>query len=920
MPALKFPGFTNYLIGTSVLILAIGLSACNSGSKIDYSTQVKPILNKNCIHCHGGVKQSGGFSLLNRELAMAPTESEHPAIIPFDADKSELIKRLTHSNPEKRMPFEKDALAEKDIEILRQWINEGAEWGTHWAYVPVEEVEVPAEVLKANINGSENWGNNSIDAFIAQKMRENELSPNPEAQKEVLLRRLSFDLTGLPASDKLREAFLREENPISYEAVIDSLLATSRYGERWAAMWMDLARYADSKGFERDFSRTIWEYRDYVIRAFNQDLPYDQFVIEQIAGDLLEDPTDAQYIATGFHRNTTTNDEGGTNNEEFRTYAVINRVNTTWEALMGTTFSCTQCHGHPYDPIPHEEYYEFMAFLNNTRDHDTHPDYPWLRTFSEVEKKELTSLKKWVSEQSSADKAKEMELFLKTWQPITYSMETDSMANAALYDTKYLGFRYKGMARFRNLNLSGKDALLMRAFRIMEGSRLRIHLDEAAGPKILDVAVDKKKANGSFYQFPIEQTEGIHDLYIYYDNPRMASKPDDMAFQFDWLSFVEDFPGKGETSYSENEKRFWELMQSKADHTLIMRENPKDKTRKTHVFDRGNWLVPEQEVQPDVPSILPDFPKDAPRNRLGLAQWIVSTENPLTARTLVNRLWEQLFGQGLAETLEDLGTQGIPPTHPELLDYLAWNFMHTHNWSIKSLLKEILLSDTYRQSSVVGAQKREADPYNKYYARGSRVRLSAEQIRDQALAVSGLLSKKMYGAPVMPYQPEGVWAAPYNSQAWKMSEGEDRYRRALYTFVKRGSPYPAMETFDVANREVCSSRRIRTNTPLQALLTLNDPVYVEAAQSFAKWIESQDEASLDEKIELAYMRALGRKIPAEKLKIFSELYLASKLNYEQDAEGAKDLLGEWETEKEAHAAAMIMMANAMFNLDEFLTK
>ena len=278
MPALKFPGLTNYLIGASVLILAIGLSACNSGTKIDYSTQVKPILNKNCIHCHGGVKQSGGFSLLNRDLAMAPTESEHPAIIPFDADNSELIKRLTHSNPEKRMPFEKDALAEADIEILRQWIDEGAEWGTHWAYVPVEEVTVPKEALKADINGSEAWGNNAIDAFIARKMKEKNLTPNPEAQKEVLLRRLSFDLTGLPASDELREAFLREEDPISYEKVIDSLLASQSYGERWAAMWMDLARYADSKGFERDFSRTIWEYRDYVIRAFNQDLPYDQFV------------------------------------------------------------------------------------------------------------------------------------------------------------------------------------------------------------------------------------------------------------------------------------------------------------------------------------------------------------------------------------------------------------------------------------------------------------------------------------------------------------------------------------------------------------------------------------------------------------------------------------------------------------------
>lgn len=897
----------------------------NTGQKgIDYSTQVKPILNKNCIHCHGGVKQSGGFSLLNREQALAATDSEHPAIVPFEPENSELIKRLTDSNPERRMPFENEPLPEKDIQILTQWIAEGAEWGTHWAYKSVEKVELPHEHApqKAFLGEPEaGWGRNGIDQFILEKMKELDLSPNIAAQKHILLRRVSLDLTGLPPKQSLTHAFLAAENPISYEALVDSLLASPGYGERWAGMWMDLARYADSKGFERDFSRDIWEYRDYVIRAFNQDLPYDQFITEQLAGDLLENPTDAQYIATGFHRNTTTNDEGGTNNEEFRTHAILNRVNTTWEALMGTTFACVQCHGHPYDPIPHESYYEFMAFLNNTRDYDTHPDYPWLRKFSEVDQEELATLKAWISQVDTEEKADEITRFLKTWQPIIYSLEADSLVNAALYDTKYLGFRYKGMVRFKGVDLSDKKALLMRVQRNTDQGRLRIHLDKPSGEKVLDIALDKKLARHNFYQFPIQESKGVHDLYLFYDNPSLAANPDANGFQFDWLSFVEDFPGKGDAGYEENKDRYWKLLTQQVDHTLIMIENPADRRRKTYVFDRGNWLTHNQEVQPDVPDILPPFPEGAPRNRLGLAQWITDSQNPLTARTMVNRIWEQLFGRGLAETLEDLGTQGLPPTHPKLLDYLAWRYMHEYGWSTKKLLKEIVLSETYRQSSKVSEDVRAKDPYNTYYARGPRIRLSAEQIRDQALAISGLLSKKMYGPPVMPYQPEGIWAAPYNSQAWKMSEGEDRYRRALYTFVKRGSPYPVMETFDVGSRQVCNSRRIRTNTPLQALLTLNDPVFLEAARYLAQQMNAEQGKGPKEKIGQVYKTAFGIDISKEKLAVLTKLYEKSKQEFESQTEEAQEMIGEMEAQgKEADIAAFVLVSNALLNLDELLTK
>lgn len=908
-----------------VLIFSLFYWGNSQQKEIDYNTQVKPIFNKQCIHCHGGVKQSGGFSLLNREQALASTDSEHPAIIPFDSENSELIKRIRDSNPEQRMPFEKEPLAEEEIEILSRWIEEGAKWGTHWAYKSVEKVELPNEAApqKALLGSdADDWAGNGVDQFILAKMKELDLSPNPEAEKYTLLRRLSIDLTGLPAPKSLADSFLRTENPISYEELVDSLLASQAYGERWAGMWMDLARYADSKGFERDFSRDIWEYRDYVIRAFNKDLPYDQFITEQLAGDLLENPTDAQYIATGFHRNTTTNDEGGTNNEEFRTDAILNRVNTTWEAFMGTTFACTQCHGHPYDPIPHENYYEFMAFLNNTRDFDTHPDYPWLRKFSEVEKEELQEMKQWVSAIDTEEKAEELSLFLKTWQPIIYSLEADSLVNAALYDTKYLGFRYKGMARFKGVDLSDKKALLIRVQKNNEGGRLRIHLDKPDGKKILDAPLNKKLAREGFYSLPIQAEKDVHDVYMFYDNKSLAAKPDANGFQFDWLKFVEDFPGAGTPDYEKNEERFWKLLTAKVDHSLIMIENPPDRFRKTYVFDRGNWLTHNQEVQPDIPDILPPFPEGAPRNRKGLAQWITDTKNPLTARTMVNRVWEQIFGMGLAETLEDLGTQGLPPTHPELLDYLAWQFMHDYGWSTKKLLKEMVLSNTYKQSSKVSKSEREKDPYNKFYARGPRIRLSAEQIRDQALSISGLLSAKMHGPPVMPYQPEGIWAAPYNSQAWKVSEGEDKYRRAIYTFVKRGSPYPAMETFDVGSRQVCNSRRIRTNTPLQALLTLNDPVFLEAARYMAKQMEYGQDFDLEESIGQLYQNALGISISSKKLAVLTDLYRKSQANFRANEEEAKDLLGDIETEEKerANMAALVVVSNAMLNLDELLTK
>ena len=884
---------------------------------IDYNTQVKPILNKRCLHCHGGVKANSGLNLITRELALQEAESGQPAFIAGRPNQSEMIRRITSDDPDYRMPHEEPPLPQEEIEILTQWIEEGAKWGAHWAYNPVQAVAPPASTPVAlgsmSTSKPDTWGNNPIDQFIVEGLQEVEMQPSPRAKKEALLRRLSLDLIGLPVQEKIKKKFLNEENNFSYEILIDSLLNMPSYGEKWAGMWLDLARYADTKGFERDPNRTIWPYRDWLIRAFNQDMPYDQFITEQLAGDLLPNSTDDQLIATGFHRNTLTNDEGGTNNDEYRNVAVLDRVNTTWEALMGTTFSCVQCHGHPYDPFFHDDYYESFAFFNNTRDHDTNPDYPWLRLLSKEDKEKLKGIEQWVAKVESPERAKAIKDFIKTWQPAYYSLEVKDMMNAALYDEKYLGLRNNGSARLPNIPLTDRTRILMRAVGSVDGGTLSFHKGDLSATPIASMEVEKTEGY-QFIEIPLLTSTGNHDIYLKYENPDLQDSLK-RAILFDWFHFSPDFPGKNETGYEEQQKVYWELMEAPAPITLIQVENPADRQRTTHVFDRGNWQVHNEKVQPKVPDIFEPLPADAPRNRLGLAQWITDTSNPLTARTFVNRIWEQLFGMGLVETVEDFGSQGTYPTHPELLDWLAHTFMHEYNWSVKKLIKLIVSSATYQQSAIVSKALLEKDPYNQLYARGPRVRLSAEQIRDQALQVSGLLNPKMYGPPVMPYQPDGIWNSPYGSDRWILSEQEDLYRRAIYTFIKRTAPYPSMETFDVAPRNVCVSRRIRTNTPLQALVTLNDPVFVETAKHLA--LKMHEAGSIEVQIQKGYELAIGQPIAPTKQEVFVELYQDMLKDYQNDPTAAKVLVG---ANNSSELAALTVVANAIMNLDAFLMK
>lgn len=876
--------------------------------EVDFNTEVKPIINKKCISCHGGVKAKVGFSLLFEEEALAPNESGKPAIIPGHADESELIRRITETDPEQRMPYRHEALTKAEIKTLVAWIDQGAKWGEHWAYSPVEELPVPET--------SDDWVRNDIDRFILNKLEAEDLSPSPEADKATLLRRVSLDLIGMYPSDALAKQYLDSNNPDAYSVLVDSLMASKHFGERWAAMWLDLARYADTKGYESDYGRSMWRYRDWVIKAFNNSMPYDQFITEQMAGDLLPNPTNDQYIATGFHRSAMTNDEGGTINEEFRTSGVLDRVNTTWESLMGTTFACVQCHSHPYDPFKHDEYYQFMAYFNNTSDEDVPNDYPQLRFFNDSSQQELNGIIDWVKGQSSQERARETELFLKTKSPAIYAELADSLFDAAIGNNNWsLYFHDKSRARIPHVDLNGIDQLTYQFKMTSKQGVLSMHLDAPDGPLVKKWTVTTQPFMAVTVALP-PQT-GIHDVYFTFSHPEQ--KGPGFVLVFDWFAFNKQLPGKGSPGYANIERKYNQLLNASIPSMPVMMENPATRPRSTYVFERGAWTAKGKEVTAAVPNSLAyAMPDNAPKNRLGLSMWLTDEKNPLVSRTLVNRLWEQLFGAGIVETLEDMGTQGMPPTHRELLDHLSWKLMHDYKWSFKSLLKEMVTSATYRQQSKVSDELNEKDFFNKFYARGPRVRLSAEQLRDQHLCISGVISDKMYGPGVMPWQPEGIWHSPYNSERWNKSKGEDQYRRAVYTYWKRGAPYPSMVSFDAPQRVVCSARRIRTNTPLQALVLLNDSAYVDMARHFAKKMETEGGKEIDLQIAQGYQRMMFKPITPEKLMVLTDLYKKAIDEFVKAPEKAVEIQGD--EKGTPSSAALIVVANAMLNFDEVITK
>ncbi|MCY4673590.1 MAG: PSD1 and planctomycete cytochrome C domain-containing protein [Bacteroidetes bacterium] len=816
---------TGYILIAAAMLMFVG---CSRAPEVSFNEQIRPILNERCVNCHGGIRRQGDLSLLFRHEALAAAESGERAVVPLKPAESELLRRVSHTDPKHRMPQDDDPLTPEQIQTLHTWIAEGAQWEDHWAYVTPERPALPGVSDPA-------WPSEPLDHFILSRLDEEGLSPSPEAECPVLVRRVTLDLVGLPPKpEDVRQICV---DGGSYETYVDSLQASPTYGERWAAMWLDLARYADSKGYEKDIGRTIWRYRDWVIQALNDDLPFDQFTIEQLAGDLLPNATESQRIATAFNRNTMTNTEGGTDDEEFRVAAVIDRVNTTWEVWQGTSFACVQCHGHPYDPFTHEEYYEFFTFFNSTADRDLDSEYPTLPLF----------------EEEVADEGSELiEDIAQLEEDIIARVRSHALAEER---------------RAWETTLDQPEII----------GRVRLMLQN----EVKRVVATPEEQRGDGQQRTLD--------HIY------ASVSDDPQL---------------ERLRSEKVEKEQVLRTLNAVHTPIMQELPF--RRRTHVFERGSFLLKGEPVEPNTPNALPPMPEDAPRNRLGMARWLVSRENPLTARVTVNRFWEQLFGIGLIESLEDFGTQGLERSHPDLLDYLAVSFMEDHSWSVKSFLRSVVISSTYRQSSRVTGELEAKDPRNRLLARGARFRLSAEQIRDQALYVSGLLSPAMFGPSVMPPQPEGLWNNPYDARRWQTSQGNDRYRRGIYTYWRRTVPYPSMATFDSPSREFCVSRRIRTNTPLQALVSLNDPVFIEAAQALAqRMLDSENP------LEAGYTYAIGVAPDEKVLDTLGSLYNDAMTHYTEHDDDVTTLTGD---QGSAELAGLTVVANAILNLDQFIMK
>lgn len=947
------------LIASGSFVVATGVSAAES--TVDFAQDIRPLFNAKCTSCHGGVKRAGGLSFLLREGTMAKGKSGAVAVIPGDAWGSEMFRRVTSKDVEDRMPppDHGPALTAEEIGTLRRWISQGAPWKQHWAYERPVAAPLP-RVQKAG------WARQDMDRFVLARLEAAGLPPASEADRLAWLRRVSFDLTGLPPSQEESRAFLADASPLAHEEVTDRLLASPRFGERWASVWLDLARYADTAGYERDPNRSAWPWRDWVIAALNDDLPYSEFLTKMLAGDLLPDPTMGDRLATTFHRNTQTNTECGSDDEEFRTLAVIDRIATTWEGLMGTSFRCVQCHSHPYDPFKNEEFYRFAALFNTTRDNDSAEDFPHLAVPEQKDQwPRAEALDRELRRQRQEIYAAGMALAEKSaWQPMRASVAT-SDGNATMQSLEWDGvpevhitgvitlsalYKLEFPApgpQFTALRIDALPFDLAKAASISELGfvlsylRMEVVADGKTSEVPMVTAYDDDP--DAFYaaEATLQDDLAGWSAYPRMNRPRrvvfVAAEPVPMPpGAVVRLTLLTKAQSTGITSQMLRRSRYamsgdgvWtDLVRShvsaraqlatlrkerdaiKSVRVPVMIEQRTPQRRETHQFVRGNFLDQGAQVEPGVPEVLGGAPV---RDRLELAHWMTTPGHPLTARTEVNRLWEQLFGRGLVESVEDFGSAGQRPSHPELLDWLAVRFSTTLGWSQKKLLREITLSATYRQDAAITATLLEKDPGNRLLARGPRTRLSAEMVRDQALAVSGLLSAKIGGPPVMPPQPEGIWRTVYNGGKWVTSPGEDKHRRALYTFIRRTSGYPSFLTFDAPSREVCAVRRIVTTTPLQALVTLNDPVYIEAASALADQMTAAD-AALEGQLARGYKLATGRPASRNAIPPMLALHAQALEKFTLDPKASEMFAGP------PAKAALAVVANALLNLDAVLTK
>ncbi len=735
---------------------------------VDFNLHIRPLLSDRCFKCHGpdANQRKANLRLDIRENALAALKNDPAAhvIVPGNASGSEVFRRISSTDTSQRMPPVKSNLKlnEEEIDLIRQWIDQGAKYKKHWAFIPPKQHAVPKVE-------AESWLENDIDRFILARMEDAGMQPNDEADKERLLKRVSLDITGLPPSLELQEKFLNDDSADSFEKIVDELLSLPQYGEKMAVYWMDVARYADSHGYQDDGLRTMWPWRDWVIHAFNENYPYDQFVTWQLAGDLLPNPTKEQLLATGFNRNHKITQEGGVIQEEYRIEYVTDRTNTFGKAFLALTFECAHCHDHKYDPISQKAYYSTFAFFNQVPE--------------------------------------------------------------------------KGLVG-------------------------DIMLASLADPPKIKITTDE-------------------------------------------ISKILSFINKKDTAAVE---------------VMVMQDT--SWTRPTYILKRGAYDAHGEEVSFDLPpAILPYDTITYGANRLGLAKWLFDKKNPLTARVFVNRMWQEFFGRGLVKTSGDFGMQGEMPSHPELLDWLALDFMN-NDWNIKRLVKQIVTSSTYRQSSVVTREKLIADPENILLSRSPRIRMTAETIRDLALSSSGLLVKEIGGPSVKVYQPNGIWEQATSGRGilahYVQDHGDKLYRRGLYSFIKRTVPPPGMLVFDGSNRDQCEVKRLRTNTPLQALVLLNDPTILEASRVFAERLMKENSTS-DQKIETAFRSVIGRKPSPEELRILTLYFNEEKVKFEKSKEKAKQLIsaGEYphaDIKDIASLASLMQVVHTIYNMEEAITK
>ena len=1152
---------------------------------VDFGKEVFPVLQKRCFECHGPEKQKAQLRLDGRAAALKGGKSGSP-FVPGKSRESLLFQRVAGIGGEDQMPPKGEKLTAVQLGLIAAWIDQGASWPTnfgaelnprkHWAYVPPMPTPLP------RVQNSR-WARNPIDQLVLARLEQEGLKPSPEASRTILIRRVSLDLIGLPPSPAEVDAFLRDDRPGAYERLVDRLLASPHYGERWARPWLDMGRYADTNGYEKDDRRSNWPYRDWVIRALNRDLPFDEFTVEQVAGDLLPDATQDQKIATGFHRNTMVNTEGGTDDEEFRTAAIIDRVNTTFDVWMGTTIGCCQCHNHKYDPFTQKEYYQVFAFFNQTRDtgrsNSPELDLPNpaqaakraelkakiepLEMTLKTQTPELDALQaKWEAQAQDAWKAIEP-----SWSPLqadsleaTEGVTLEKQADGSILAggqtpdgsvytvgartsaTNITAVRVQALAdprlpkngpgRSENGNFILSEVLLqarpsqitpsaplptptLSAWRSI-GPFFAESMDDAFNksfppeneidfsksyqdgklrwverPEFTDGKVQTLTGdNAATYLFrtitaaqamPLMVSLGSDDGIqgwlngekVLSKNVARAAEPDqesvrlelkqgdnrlllkinngggDYGFYFATSGNQDDLykvkferayadvaierfeagaaiDGDGKTGWangdlsttngldheavfiaqkpfgSDQGTRLTLRLRQETEHkqhllgrfrlsfstapqdalirwsrlplaqrarvlapadkrsdkdkealaeyyrsidpgldkvreqlSELKKQEPNDvpstlvmeaidKPRTTHIFKRGSFLNPGDEVSADVPAVLHPFPGDQPRNRLSFARWLTDPANPLVGRVTMNRIWALYFGRGLVETSEDFGLQGEPPSHPQLLDWLALELVRQH-WSLKAMHRLIVTSATYRQDSRVSPDLYLKDPFNRLFARGPRFRIEAELVRDNALAISGLLNSKIGGASVFPFQPEGVWSNPYSEDKWSVNTNGDQFRRGLYTFWRRTAPYAAFLAFDAPSREVCCERRPRTNTPLQALVTLNDPAYVVAAEALARRLMTEGGSDDAERLSYAFKCCVARPpTPAEQRQLL-DLFRSVRRRLETEPARANSLVSGSlpatpKVRNPSELAAWTVVANVLLNLDETLTK